>query len=142
MVFVTNLRTGRQGSTMGIDPRQSTVGAYLRRCRNAAGLTQENVYDKLGVTTKTVSDWENGREPPAFENLLRLCDLIGADIREVQRLYLGREPRVAVDVDEFQRQFAANLARDDQEVLEQLMRPVRWLAERARAPLHPPPANE
>jgi len=111
-----------------IDPRQAAVGAYFRRRRQANDLTQENVADKLLVTTKTISDWENGREPPAFDNLMRLCDLIGADIREVQRLYLDR--RVHSDpFDAIEAEAREILDAGDQAMLNDLLRPLRrfWL---------------
>lgn len=39
---------------------QVKVGTYIALLRRQAGLTQEKLGEKLGVTNKTISRWENG----------------------------------------------------------------------------------
>lgn len=46
---------------------QVKVGKYIALLRRQAGLTQEQLGDKLGVTNKTVSRWENGNYMPDIE---------------------------------------------------------------------------
>lgn len=65
-----------------------TMGAYLQRCRKAAGFTQENIADKLEVNRRTVQFWEAGEEMPGGDSLMRLAALISADPREIQRIVL------------------------------------------------------
>ena len=36
------------------------TGAYLASLRKAAGMTQQDAADRLGVSNKTVSKWESG----------------------------------------------------------------------------------
>ena len=68
------------------------VAAYFQECRKGARLTQQNVADALGVDLRTVQYWEAGSEDPSFDNLMRYCQVIKADVREVQRLWLEGTP--------------------------------------------------
>lgn len=74
-----------------------SVGSYLQRCRKSARLTQEEVGRRLGVTGRTVSDWETGRYVPSFDLMARLIRIIGGQIEEAARLLLDDEP-LAADV--------------------------------------------
>jgi transcriptional regulator with XRE-family HTH domain len=68
------------------------VGVYLQQCRKAAGLTQEKVGSELGVSPRTVSDWEAGRYVPSFDLMARLVRIVGASIETVAQLLLGNGP--------------------------------------------------
>lgn len=46
---------------------QVKIGKYIACLRKEAGLTQEKLGEKLGVTNKTVSRWENGNYMPDIE---------------------------------------------------------------------------
>lgn len=48
----------------------------LRSARRAAGLTQEQLGFELDVTKSAISAWENGREHPSFQTLLRLRSVL------------------------------------------------------------------
>ncbi len=41
------------------------TGSFLKELRKEKGLTQEQLGEKVGVTNKTVSRWENGKDDPA-----------------------------------------------------------------------------
>ncbi len=47
----------------------------LKRMRVAAGMTQAQLAQKLGVDQRTVSAWEKGVARPSFETLALICDL-------------------------------------------------------------------
>jgi transcriptional regulator with XRE-family HTH domain len=47
----------------------------LMKLRKAAGLSQEEVADKLEVTRQTVSKWETGQSSPDLDKVLPLCEL-------------------------------------------------------------------
>lgn len=64
------------------------IGAYLQQQRKAAGLTQRDVAEELGVVDRTVSDWEAGRYSPSFDLMVRFVRLINGRIEEVIRLLL------------------------------------------------------
>lgn len=59
------------------------VGQFLAQLRKEKELTQEQLGEKLGVTNKTVSRWENGNYLPPVEMLQSLSELYGLTINEI-----------------------------------------------------------
>ena len=59
------------------------IGQFLAQLRKEQGLTQEQLGEKLGVTNKTVSRWENGNYLPPVEILQMLSDFYGLTINEI-----------------------------------------------------------
>jgi len=45
---------------------QEKIGNFIRKLRKEKDLTQEQLAEKLGVTDKSVSRWENGKTMPDF----------------------------------------------------------------------------
>ena len=54
---------------------QLYVSNNIRFARKRMGLNQSQMADKLGVSVKQVSTWENGKSMPSVDHLLDLCDL-------------------------------------------------------------------
>ena len=52
----------------------------LKDARKNANLTQQQLADKIGVTLKTVMNWEQGVSYPTMETLLRLAQLYDCDL--------------------------------------------------------------
>lgn len=61
------------------------LSATLRGHREACGMTQELVAQRLGVSRQAVSKWENGVSDPSTANLVALADLYGVDPTELIR---------------------------------------------------------
>ena len=59
------------------------IGRFLTELRKSHNLTQEELGEKLGVTNKTVSRWENGNYLPPVEILQLLSNLYGVSINEL-----------------------------------------------------------
>lgn len=59
------------------------IGVFLAQLRKERNLTQEQLGEKLGVTNKTVSRWENGNYLPPVEMLQLLSELYGITINEI-----------------------------------------------------------
>lgn len=57
-----------------------TIGQQLREARDKAGLTQQNVADRLFVSRSLIATWETGRRELRMSQLLAYCDVIGASI--------------------------------------------------------------
>ena len=62
---------------------QRKIGKFIAALRKEKGLTQEQLGEKLGVTNKTVSRWENGNYMPDVEMLLLLTEEFGVSINEL-----------------------------------------------------------
>lgn len=59
--------------------------------RRAAGLTQEDVASRLGVSRQTVGKWESGKATPELDKLVALCDLLDCSLDELVGR-TGRQP--------------------------------------------------
>ena len=62
---------------------QVKVGKFIAGLRRERGLTQEALGEKLGVTNKTVSRWENGNYMPDIELLVPLGEELGVSVNEL-----------------------------------------------------------
>ena len=51
------------------------TGNFIAKLRSERGMTQTEAAEKLGVSNKTVSRWENGQTLPDFEQMQKLCEL-------------------------------------------------------------------
>lgn len=71
----------------------------LRRARKAAGLTQQQLADRLHVTRQSVSSWELGRTEPDFETAGRLAEIFGTSVSSL----LGEDEKPAYA--RFQKQY-------------------------------------
>ena len=62
---------------------QEKIGRFIASCRKEAGLTQAGLAEKLGITDRAVSKWENGRSMPDVSIMLTLCSLLGINVNEL-----------------------------------------------------------
>ncbi len=62
---------------------QKKIGSFLRELRTEKSLTQEQLAEKLGVASRTVSRWENGNNMPDLSIMVELADFYDVDIREL-----------------------------------------------------------
>ena len=62
---------------------QIKIGKFIADLRKKKGLTQEQLGDKLGVTNKTISRWENGNYMPDIEMLSLLSKEFDVTINEL-----------------------------------------------------------
>lgn len=60
-----------------------TIGEKLKAARAAAGLTQEQTAERVGVSRQTVSSWENDRSYPDIAGVLTLARLYGLTLDEL-----------------------------------------------------------
>ena len=56
-----------------------STGEAIKAARRAAGLTQAELAQKLGVTPQTVSQYERGLINPKLETLQKFADALGVD---------------------------------------------------------------
>jgi transcriptional regulator with XRE-family HTH domain len=67
----------------GILMDQVKIGKFIAELRRWAGLTQEALGEKIGVTNKTISRWENGDYMPNIEMLQLLAEEFSISISEI-----------------------------------------------------------
>ena len=58
-------------------------GEYIYKLRNNADLSQAQLADKLGVSDKAVSKWENGKAKPQVDMLKKLAIVFGVQVEEM-----------------------------------------------------------
>lgn len=60
-------------------------GDRVQALRKRAGLSQEKLAEKLGISRQAVSKWEAGQSQPEMEKLVALCELFGVGLDELVR---------------------------------------------------------
>ena len=57
---------------------QEKIGKFIAECRKEKGLTQEELGEQLGTTSKSISRWENGNTMPdisIYKDLANILDI-------------------------------------------------------------------
>lgn len=62
---------------------QEKIGRFIAENRKAKKLTQEELAEKLGITNKSISKWENGNCLPDSSLFKPLCKILGISINEL-----------------------------------------------------------
>ena len=62
---------------------QKKIGGFLRELRGEKGLTQEQLAELLGVSNRSVSRWENGRNMPDFDLLMQIARYYEVSVEEI-----------------------------------------------------------
>lgn len=62
---------------------QEKIGKFILECRKEKKLTQTELAEKLGVTDKSVSNWENGRNMPDLSLFKPLCEILDISINDL-----------------------------------------------------------
>ena len=55
---------------------QEMIGKFIAENRKNKKLTQSELAERLGVTDRAVSNWENGKNMPDLSLFKPLCDII------------------------------------------------------------------
>ena len=62
---------------------QEKIGNFISECRKKKKLTQSELAERLGVTDKSVSNWENGRNMPDLSLFKPLCEELDISINDL-----------------------------------------------------------
>ena len=54
-----------------------TIGEKIYQLRTMAGISQEELAEKISVSRQSVSKWEMSQALPQIDKVLQLCDLFG-----------------------------------------------------------------
>lgn len=59
------------------------IGQKLKKARQKAGVTQEQIAEVIGVSRQTISNWENNRSYPDIASVLRLSEAYEVSLDEL-----------------------------------------------------------
>lgn len=76
---------------------QEKIGKFILKLRKEKNLTQQELANKLGVTDKAISKWENGRGMPDLSLLKPLCDVFGISINDLLSGEISNEDVIIKD---------------------------------------------
>ena len=62
---------------------QEKIGRFIAELRKEKKMTQINLANKLGITDRAISKWENGRGLPDLSLLTPLCEILDVSINEL-----------------------------------------------------------
>ena len=62
---------------------QQRIGQFIKFLRKENELTQQDLADKLGVTNRAVSKWENGLSLPDYSIIGELSKILKVSINEI-----------------------------------------------------------
>lgn len=97
----------------------------IKKLREAAGLKQSELAEKLFVRQNTVSSWESDRTEPDFESLRKMAEIFGVSVDYI----LGGENKMPVGYysDE---QFMVDCTTLSEENRQKVLDFASWLLER------------
>ena len=81
---------------------QQKIGNFILELRKERNMTQQELADKIGVTDKAISKWENGRGMPDLSLMKPLCTALGITIND---LLSGEK----IDKKDYQDKFEENI---------------------------------
>ena len=62
---------------------QVKIGKFIAENRKIKKLTQSQLAEKLGVSDRAVSKWENGKSMPDTSIMLELCRILGVNVQDL-----------------------------------------------------------
>lgn len=81
---------------------QEKIGEFIAKCRKHKKMTQVELGEKLGVTEKSISNWETGRNMPDLSLFKPLCEILDITIND---LMSGEK----IDKEKYQEKFEENI---------------------------------
>ena len=62
---------------------QIKIGKFIAECRKKNNLTQMQLAEKLNITDRAISKWENGRGLPDLSLIKDVSDILGVTVNEL-----------------------------------------------------------
>ena len=81
---------------------QIKIGKFIAECRKKNNLTQMQLGEKLNITDRAISKWENGKGMPDSSIMLDLCEKLKISVNEL----LSGE---VIKVEDYKKQAEENL---------------------------------
>lgn len=106
VIDMTDGGKNRAASNLTEEQSEENIGKRIRDARKAAGMTQAELADKLGISYQGITQWENGLRNPKYESLCKIADAIGITVGEL----MGRpeesgceESKKIIEIDGYER---------------------------------------
>ena len=77
--------------------RMANVGERILKARRAAGLTQDELAERVGVRAGTILRWENGHQEPRGRRLQVIADATGKSVAWLQTGHDGNTVRALIN---------------------------------------------
>ena len=90
---------------------QIKIGKFIAECRKKNNLTQMQLAEKLNITDRAISKWENGKGMPDSSIMLDLCKELGISVNEL----LSGEMISMENKNEKQEQLLLDMAKEAEE---------------------------
>lgn len=77
---------------------QEKIGKFIAQCRKKNNLTQMQLAEKLNITDRAISKWENGKSMPDSSIMLELCNELKISVNELlsgEMIEMGDYNRIA-----------------------------------------------
>ena len=87
---------------------QIKIGKFIAECRKKNNLTQMQLAEKLNITDRAISKWENGKGMPDSSIMLDLCNELRISVNEL----LSGE---AIKMEDYKKQAEENLLKMEKE---------------------------
>lgn len=62
---------------------QIKIGKFIAECRKKNNLTQAQLAEKLNITDRAISKWENGKSMPDSAIMLELCEILKISVNDL-----------------------------------------------------------
>ena len=62
---------------------QIKIGKFIAECRKRENLTQMQLAERLNITDRAISKWENGKSMPDSSIMLELCDVLKISVTDL-----------------------------------------------------------
>ena len=102
---------------------QIKIGRFIASCRKDAGLTQAVLAEKLGISDRAVSKWENGKSMPDSGIMLELCELLKINVNEL----LSGEKIMVESYDKYAEENLLAMRKEVEEKNRQLLKAEIWI---------------
>ncbi|MCM1371311.1 MAG: helix-turn-helix domain-containing protein [Clostridium sp.] len=81
---------------------QVKIGKFIAKCRKEKNMTQQELSERLGISDRTIGNWENGRNMPDLSLFKPLCVELGITLND---LMSGEK----VDIKKYQEKLEENI---------------------------------
>lgn len=72
---------------MGDDTIKRNISKNISKYREACGMSQKELAQRLGVVPSRISNWETGANCPTIDILFEVCEILDVSINDIYGVY-------------------------------------------------------